>query len=219
MKLKYAPYSYSMIGTFKNCPYRFKLQYIDKIKTKFTKTPALERGSFLHKGIELHLKGELNESIKNYKFETINDEEKRELFRLLKKILKGKNIQFYKTFDNLHIEYGFGLILKENDVEVTDYKKDVDIRGFIDLMFYDEFSESVYIIDHKSGKFREDQDKLQISIYYLVAYKMFPQANKFYLNFDFIEQDKSVSYTYTKDDFNMQAFQIGLVPVWILCTE
>ena len=36
--MKYAPYSYSMIGTFKNCPYRFKLQYIDKIKTKFEKT-------------------------------------------------------------------------------------------------------------------------------------------------------------------------------------
>ena len=202
MNLKYKPYSYSMIGTFKNCPYRFKLQYIDKIKTKFNLSPALEKGSFIHKGIELYLKNKLDESIKDYKFTTINEEEKKEIFKTLKKILKGKNIQFYKSFDNLYIEYGFGLNLKDNDVEVKPYGKDVDIRGFIDLMFYDDFTNSVYIIDHKTGQFRKNQDKLQISIYYLVAYKLFPEAEKFYLNFDFVEHDKSVSYTYTRDDFN-----------------
>ena len=93
------------------------------------------------------------------------------------------------------------MILKKDDVEVTSYGKNCDIRGFIDLMFYDDFTESVYIIDHKSGKFNENQDKLQISIYYLVAYKLFQNAEIFNLNFDFIEHDKSVSYTYTRDDF------------------
>ena len=44
--------------------------------------------------------------------------------------------------------------------------------------------------------------KLQISIYYLVAYKLFPNAETFNLNFDFIEHDKSVSYTYKKENFN-----------------
>ena len=201
MKLKYAPYSYSMIGTFKNCPYRFKLQYIDKIKTKFNLSPALEKGKFLHYGIEKYLKNELDESIKNYKFQTVSNEEKKKYFKLLKKILKGKNVQFYKTFDELFIEYGFGLILKDNDVELLPYGKNVDIRGYIDLMFYDDFIESVYIIDHKSGRYRESQDKLQVSVYYLVAYKMFPNAEKFNLIFDFIEHNKSVSITYTRNDF------------------
>ena len=199
--MKYAPYSYSMIGTFKNCPYRFKLQYVDKIKTKFNVTPALEKGKFLHFGIEHYLKGTLKDKINEFKFQTISEEEKKEIFKLLKKILKSKNIQFYKSFDNLYIEYGFGLILKKDDVEVTSYGKNCDIRGFIDLMFYDDFTESVYIIDHKSGKFNENQDKLQISIYDLVAYKLFSEAQKFYLNFDFIEHDKSVTYTYTRNDF------------------
>ena len=201
MKLKYAPYSYSMIGTFKSCPHRFKLQYIDKIKTKFNVTSALEKGKFIHFGIEHYLRGDLKEKIKDFKFVVTDENTKKELFKQLKKILKSKNIQFYKSFDNLYIEFGFGLILKDNDVEVTKYKKDVDIRGYIDLMFYDDFCESVYIIDHKTGKYRPEQDKLQISIYYLVAYKLFPNAEKFYLNFDFVEHDKSVSYTYTKDDF------------------
>ena len=199
--MKYAPYSYSMIGTFKNCPYRFKLQYIDKIRTKFNVTPALEKGKFLHYGIEHYLKGSLKDKINEYKFTVSSNEDKKEYYKLLKRILKGKNIQFYKSFDNLYIEYGFGLILKDNDVEVREYSKNCDIRGYIDLMFYDDFSNSVFIIDHKSGKFNENQDKLQISIYYLVAYKLFQNAEIFNLNFDFIEHDKSVSYTYTRDDF------------------
>jgi len=199
--LKYAPYSYSKIGTFKNCPYRFKLQYIDKIKTKFNVTPALEKGKFLHFGIEHYLKGDLKEKINEFKFKLHNEEERKKIFKLLKKILKSKNIQFYKSFENLFIEYGFGLILKDNDVEVTEYKNDVDIRGYIDLMFYDDFTETVYIIDHKSGKYRKDQDKLQVSIYYLVGYKLFPNAKKFILNFDFIEEDKSISIELKRDDF------------------
>ena len=121
--MKYAPYSYSMIGTFKNCPYRFKLQYIDKIKTKFNVTPALEKGKFLHFGIEHYLKGTLKDKINEFKFQTISENEKKEIFKLLKKILKSKNIQFYKSFDNLYIEYGFGLILKKDDVEVTYMEK------------------------------------------------------------------------------------------------
>jgi len=199
--MKYAPYSYSKIGTFKNCPYRFKLQYIDKIKTQFNVTPALEKGSFLHYGIERFLKGDLKQKINEFKFTATSEEQKKDLFKQLKKILKGKNVQFYKSFDELFIEYGFGLKFKENDVEVTEYNKYADIRGYIDLMFYDDFSESVNIIDHKSGRFREDQDKLQVSIYYLVAYKIFPNAEKFNLIFDFLEHEKSVSITYTREDF------------------
>ena len=199
--MKFAPYSYSKIGTFKNCPYRFKLQYIDKIKTKFNVTPALEKGKFLHFGIEHYLKGSLKEKINEFEFKLHSEEERKKIFKLLKKILKSKNIQFYKSFDNLLIEYGFGIIFKDNDIEITEYKNNVDIRGYIDLMFYDDFTETVYIIDHKSGKYRKDQDKLQVSIYYLVGYKLFPEAKKFILNFDFIEEDKSISIELKRDDF------------------
>jgi len=202
MKLKYKPYSYSKISTYKNCPRRFKLQYIEKIRIPFDVTPALEKGKFLHFGIEHYLKGDLKEKIKDFKFQVTDEITKKELYLQLKQILKSKNIQFYKTFKNLFIEYGFGIIFKDNDVVITDYNFNADIFGYIDLMFYDEFSNSVYIIDHKSGKYREDQDKLQTSIYYLVAYKLFPNAEKFHLNFDFIEHDKSISVTLTKDDFN-----------------
>ena len=47
-------YSYSNISTFAQCPYRWKLQYIDKMKTIPDTSPdnALWCGLALHKGIE-----------------------------------------------------------------------------------------------------------------------------------------------------------------------
>jgi len=196
MNLKFSPYSYSKINTYKNCPYRFKLQYIDKIKTPFVMNKSLEKGSFLHKGIELYLKDEIKK-IADFEFKVYNDEEKSKLFKQLKKILKNDNIQYYKTKENLYIEKGFGLDI--DTLEVKDYNYDSDIIGFIDLMFYDEDEKIVYIIDHKSGKFNENQDKIQLYIYYLVALSLFP-AEKAKLYFDFIEHNKSISFEFDKSE-------------------
>lgn len=46
--------SYSRINTFKQCPYQYKLIYIDKLKTKFNMDPsnALVLGTAMHTGIE-----------------------------------------------------------------------------------------------------------------------------------------------------------------------
>jgi ATP-dependent exoDNAse (exonuclease V) beta subunit len=41
--------------------------------------------------------------------------------------------------------------------------------GKIDWLEYDEFNDSVRIIDFKTGKFDEDPDSLQLPIYYLLA--------------------------------------------------
>lgn len=56
--------SYSRIDTFKLCPYKYKLIYVDKLKTKFNLDPtnALILGTALHTGIEKNVL----ESIKYY---------------------------------------------------------------------------------------------------------------------------------------------------------
>lgn len=56
--------SYSRIDTFKQCPYKYKLIYIDKLETKFNLDPtnALVLGTALHTGIEKNVL----EAIKGY---------------------------------------------------------------------------------------------------------------------------------------------------------
>jgi len=211
---KYIPYSYSKINTFKNCPYRFKLQYLDKIKTKFNKTPALEKGSFLHYGIEHYLKGDLKDKINEFKFEVSKDENILEYKKQLKKILKSENVQLYKSFDkeNVFIEEGFGLYWKEINnkwqFELGEYSFDSTIYGYIDLMIYDDFLERVSIIDHKSGKYREDQDELQLKIYAIVGFLKFPNINNVYVQFDFIEQDKSINFKFERKDLDKISYEV-----------
>ena len=59
-------YSYSRIGTWKNCPYQFKLRYIDKLKTLPDQSAdnALYLGTAIHESFET---GEVEEAIKSYR--------------------------------------------------------------------------------------------------------------------------------------------------------
>jgi len=50
--MKYAPYSYSKIGTFQQCPLKYKFQYIDKVPVDQAPSPAIERGLAAHKFAE-----------------------------------------------------------------------------------------------------------------------------------------------------------------------
>ena len=59
-------FSYSRVGCFGNCPYQYKLRYIDKLKTIPDQEPdnALYLGLALHKGIET---GDTEQGVKEYK--------------------------------------------------------------------------------------------------------------------------------------------------------
>jgi len=200
-ELNYAPYSYSKISTYKNCPYRFKLQYIDKIRKPFEKTEALEKGHFLHYGIENYLKGSLKENIKTYKF-TIKQFE--DYIDILKQVLGTDYIQNLKNKNNLSIEEGFGIKFndEDNDYILQKYNRKADIYGYIDLMYFNEEENVIYIIDHKSGKFRTEQDKLQVYIYYLVALKKYKlnENTKIKVEFFFMEHNKVINEILTIDD-------------------
>lgn len=58
-------FSYSRVGCFGNCPYQYKLRYIDKLKTIPDQEPdnALYLGLALHKGIET---GDVEQGIQEY---------------------------------------------------------------------------------------------------------------------------------------------------------
>lgn len=47
-------WSYSRFADYKQCPYRFKLKYLDKLPT--TGSPAMERGNVIHKMAEDYVK-------------------------------------------------------------------------------------------------------------------------------------------------------------------
>jgi CRISPR/Cas system-associated exonuclease Cas4 (RecB family) len=52
-------YSYSSIATFKQCPAKFKFNYIDRVEVdEPPRGPALERGTKIHDSVEAYFNGE-----------------------------------------------------------------------------------------------------------------------------------------------------------------
>lgn len=106
--------SHSRIETYKNCPYQFKLRYIDNLTTLPTDDPAspLILGHALHTGIEKDVSAAIEEYYSNYP--VINDNHITEAMKLEYLIPKVKEL----------------LPLGENEVKI----EDEDFIGFIDYL-------------------------------------------------------------------------------------
>lgn len=133
--------------TFKQCPYRYKLRYIDKLKTLPTQDPAspLILGTALHKGLETDVKQAIDLYRSSYYQITdkhINEEMKLEdLIPKAKALLpSGKHEVKIETED--FIGY-IDLITEEGDI--YDFKYSNGVARYLDsyqLHVYREYSEA-----------------------------------------------------------------------------
>ena len=96
---KMVTYSHSKVSTFENCPFQYKLHYIDKIETEVPTTIEAFMGGLVHKAME-----------KLY-------EDKKFKKRVEKKIL----IKFYK--DLWEKEYSKDILVVKEGVTAENYKK------------------------------------------------------------------------------------------------
>ncbi|EKZ1077068.1 AAA family ATPase [Listeria monocytogenes] len=143
-------FSYSRVSLFKDCPYHFKLRYIDKL----TEIPKLDAnnpliiGNAMHKGIETNKETMLEEYYSS--FPVITNDQVHEAMKL--EILLEKVKEY---FDD------------EEDVEyIHEYKIDVpELKGFVDLIVrYPDGK--CYVIDFKYSNYIKNYvDSGQLHIY------------------------------------------------------
>lgn len=182
MSLKFSPYSYSKISTYKSCPKKFKYQYIDKIG-KFESFPALVKGSTIHYIIE-NLK--LDQSLYTDKMkQNISDyPETIDIVMNFRNSDLGK--KYLLDIDKEPIqEFKLGLT---KTLDTNSYNKESLFNGIIDYICVK--SGELYLVDFKSGKFRDNryQDYNQLlyySIYFFQKYKI----QKINISFVYVEHN------------------------------
>lgn len=133
-------FSHSRIQIYKACPYKYKLHYLDNLKTVPDQAAdnALYLGSALHKGIETNVKTALNEYFKNFYVITdaqINESMKLELLiPKVKELLKNINIyaQEYLISSKRFIGYA-DLITRNADgtVDIFDFKYSNNVQNYL----------------------------------------------------------------------------------------
>lgn len=133
-------YSHSRIECFNNCPYQYKLRYIDKIKTIPDPEPndALICGNTIHTGAEKNLE----EALKFYKsnFNVMTDKHINEIIKFeilipkLKNLLANIKIYAQEYLISTSRFKGFiDLITKNNDgsVDIFDFKYSNNVEKYL----------------------------------------------------------------------------------------
>ena len=154
-------YSHSRIESFKSCLYKYKLHYINKLKTIPNQAAdnALYLGSALHKGIETNIQTALEEYFNN--FYVITDAQINEAIKLkylipkVKEVLQDVNIyaQEFRISSNRFIGYA-DLITKNKDgtVDIFDFKYSNNIQNYLES---DQLHIYKYFLEQQGFKIRK----------------------------------------------------------------
>lgn len=148
-------YSYSRVSLFENCPYHFKLRYIDKLTElpKYDANNPLLIGNALHKGIETDVETAINEYYNS--FPVLTDEIINEAMKLEILIPKVKDFlaQNFTEFEFIH----------EYKIDRSNY------LGYVDLILLDKDGKCI-VMDFKYSNYIKnylESGQLHIYKYYL----------------------------------------------------
>jgi CRISPR/Cas system-associated exonuclease Cas4 (RecB family) len=204
-KLKYAPYSFSKISVFEQCPRKFKYQYIDKLPVPRKPQIHNDRGKLFH--LLLEHDGDLKKvkETKDWKeiisHNLLSKENIKEVFSIYKNFISSKEGQSILKHKALLKEFPLGL---NENLEIVKYDdKDVVLRGFIDACYIlEDRSDVCLVIDWKSGKkkTKEQQSWAQLLWYSLGLFSQNPELEKIILVFAYVEHNHlNTKVVYRKD--------------------
>ncbi|MCR4284439.1 MAG: PD-(D/E)XK nuclease family protein [archaeon] len=200
-----ARYSHSKISTFEQCPYQYKLKYIDWLKPDFPTTIEGFMGNLVHQTLE-----------KLYK-----------TIETLFKLSKEETIRFYNNlWDN---EYNDDILIVKEYMTPDDYRKKgekflldyydkhtpfdklkiigLETRDMMTLpdgnewhvridLFAKDSEGNYYIIDHKTSSQMKEQWEIendkQLAMYSIWARNNFPEANSIKLVWNMLAHNQQV---------------------------
>lgn len=172
--MKYAPYSFSKLSTYKSCSRKFKYVYIDKVPVEKTDITALLKGGAIHSIIE-HYPEPSNHKLAD-KYKDIVD-----------KFISSRLGQKYLSINSTR-EYDFGLTKSLQPCLYND--KDALFRGSIDYIAI--IDNDLFLCDWKSGKQKDEkyQDYNQLMFYAIYFFQKYPSINKINISYVYVEHDE-----------------------------
>lgn len=187
-----AAWSFSRLKVFEQCPYRAKLQFVDKLSQDHMDRTAANRGTMVHDAAEKFVRGE-GDFIKEM-------EKFREYFHTCKEIYNsGRMI--------LEEDWGFN-----SDWNVTGYwDDDIWLRMKLDQFFWDaDDKHRAKAVDLKTGKLfgNEVSHNQQGQLYAIGAFMRYADLQVCDVNFVYLDQGKSKEKTYTR------AKAMKFLPMW-----
>jgi len=194
--LKYAPYSYSKISSFEQCPLKFKFQYIDKINL-LTENKHLEKGVRIHQIIEFY--NPWNKTLPEFNYKLLNEEEQKEIELIAQKFCNSDLGKKYLLNDyQIGHEIEFGLDYKLNPINYYNQNQCM-LRGKIDFLIKE--NDKIIIVDWKTGKVPNQKyiSNHQTMLYAIWCFKMFNDINTIQAHYVYVEHNEIIAFIFTKE--------------------
>jgi len=211
-------YSYSKLSTFEQCPFKFKLRYIDKIPPEIEKTIEAHLGKTIHSALEWfysQIKENISPSLDqliSFYIKTWNKEFASNTEITNKKFTAkdyfNKGIHFLanyyltnKPFEDNTLEVEKEIILHLGEEE--QYK----IYGYIDRLAYNIKTQEYEIHDYKTAnnlppKQRLENDK-QLPLYSLAIKELVGKDKEVRLIWHFLAHNKKIHFKKTNEELEI----------------
>lgn len=169
------PWGFSKLDTYRECPAKFKFQFIEKRPQPTS--PALERGAKMHDDIEAYLRGWIT-------------------------ALPSELLEWKDAFEDLKklgvvTEQAWGF--DQAWAKLSDwFQKDTWLRAKSDAHYLKDNGETLVIIDFKSGQYRVPSTE-QIELYAIAGLSVYPAVKRVTAQFWFIDANNTYDREYTAE--------------------
>jgi RecB family exonuclease len=203
-----ATFSHSKLASFEQCPYKYKLKYIYKIKPEIEKSIESHLGSATHDALEwLYIQvlkkqtPELDQVIEKY-IETWNANFSDKILIVKKEFTHqdyfDKGIKFIIDYYVKHSPFIDGTLETEKQIWVKleeDYPH--KIIGYIDRLSYNHKKKEYEVHDYKTANWLPDQKKLdqdrQLALYSIGIKQLFGDHHNVNLIWHYLNHNIQVS--------------------------
>jgi len=191
--MKYSPYSFSKISTYKQCARKFKFKYIQKIKEPITDMTPLLKGTCVHSMLEKYPAESTNSLVPKYR-------------NIFEDFLETK----YKAL--LDIEHFSETAIGFDDkLSPVSYDNGTIFRGYID--YYAYVDGGMVVADWKTGKYKDIkyQDFNQLLFYALYLFYKNPNVDKIKAMFIYVEHNLDNSIIFERkyiDEYKKELIHI-----------
>ena len=212
-------YSHSRLGTYENCPFQYKLRYVDKVKPLLGNTIESFMGSRVHDSLEwlyqiiMDTSQVMSKDLLINKYDKLWSDKWNDDIRVVKKEFTDeyykdigreclKNYyERYNPFDQAET-----ISLEERIIfDLPDGKK---MQGYIDRL--DRISNNHYVVhDYKTSsrlpsQSQADKDR-QLGLYALAVKQQYPNVQEVGLVWHYVKFDKEVSSSRNQSQLNEMA--------------
>jgi len=200
-------YSHSKLSTYEQCPLKYKLRYIDKIKPEIEETIESHLGSAVHDTLEWIYNSikenpeyipTLDDIINRY-IEVWQKGFSRDILIVKKqytpKDYLNKGIQFLADYFQTHYPFRDGTLECEKEI-IIELDENTKIRGFIDRLVYNIEKGHYEIHDYKTAGTLPTQEKMdedrQLALYSIAIKEIYGKDKEVILIWHYLAHNQKI---------------------------